>query len=130
MKIFLPTVALFLGAFASSVAQPVSAEAPAPKPPRPTIVVTTEPIEVPRFVFFRNLTVGDQGEDVELLQAFMESKGFLTMPAGVRRGYFGPMLRAALAAWQAARGISPAAGYFGPISRSRANLERLGLEPR
>ncbi|MEX2013336.1 MAG: hypothetical protein WD897_00260, partial [Parcubacteria group bacterium] len=32
--------------------------------------------------------------------------------------YFGPLTRAAVAQWQAANGITPAVGYFGPISRA------------
>jgi hypothetical protein len=43
------------------------------------------------------------------------------MPAGVAYGYFGPLTKAAVAKWQAANGVSPAAGYWGPISRAKAN---------
>ena len=39
------------------------------------------------------------------------------MPAGVSKGYFGSLTRTAVAIWQAANGITPAVGYFGPISR-------------
>jgi hypothetical protein len=41
------------------------------------------------------------------------------MPAGVSKGYFGALTKSAVMKWQAAVGISPAAGYFGPISRAK-----------
>jgi len=68
--------------------------------------------------FNTNLTVGSTGADVTALQQFLVSKGFLQMPVNVSYGYFGPITRAAVAAWQAANGIAPAVGYFGPISRA------------
>jgi peptidoglycan hydrolase-like protein with peptidoglycan-binding domain len=71
--------------------------------------------------FNRNLTIGSSGADVAALQTILVSGGYLVMPQGVAKGYFGPLTRSAVARWQAAVGISPAAGYFGPISRSRIN---------
>jgi hypothetical protein len=68
--------------------------------------------------FNTNLTIGSTGADVTALQQFLVSKGFLQMPVNVSYGYFGTLTRAAVAAWQAANGISPAVGYFGPISRA------------
>ncbi len=41
-------------------------------------------------------------------------------PAGAT-GFFGAQTTSALAAFQAANGISPAAGYFGPITRAKVN---------
>ncbi len=67
--------------------------------------------------YTRDLTIGSRGTDVIALQTFLISKGF-SIPAGPT-GYFGIQTRAALAAFQAANGISPAAGYFGPITRAR-----------
>jgi peptidoglycan hydrolase-like protein with peptidoglycan-binding domain len=66
----------------------------------------------------RDLTIGAQGSDVADLQAFLVADGKLVMPAGVSMGYFGPLTRSALAAYQAANGIAPAVGYFGPITRA------------
>lgn len=62
------------------------------------------------------LTMGSTGSEVVKLQQVLVSKGFLTMPAGVAMGTFGPLTKAALAAWQAANGVSPAVGYYGSIS--------------
>jgi hypothetical protein len=69
--------------------------------------------------FTVNLTVGSRGADVSALQAWLISKGG-SIPAGAT-GFFGAQTQAALAAWQAANGVSPAAGYFGPITRAKVN---------
>lgn len=71
--------------------------------------------------FNSDLTIGSTGADVTALQSFLESKGVLTMPVGVAKGYFGSLTQAALAAYQTSQGISPAAGYFGPITRANVN---------
>jgi len=68
--------------------------------------------------FARNLTVGDTGSDVAQLQFFLEQKGFLVMPAGVSRGYFGSLTKVALSRYQANASVVPAYGYFGPITRA------------
>lgn len=71
--------------------------------------------------FTTDLTVGSTGAHVTALQQFLVSKGFLTMPAGVAYGYFGTLTQSALGKYQASVGISPAAGYFGPITRAHVN---------
>ncbi len=73
------------------------------------------------YTFTMDLTVGSTGQGVVELQKVLVAKGFLTMPAGVPMGYFGLLTRSAVAAWQASVGITPAVGYFGPISRARMN---------
>ncbi len=40
------------------------------------------------------------------------------MPPNVAYGYFGSLTRMAVASWQEANGITPAVGFFGPISRA------------
>jgi len=69
--------------------------------------------------FTQNLTIGSRGADVTALQNWLISRGF-SIPAGAT-GYFGTQTRAAVAAWQASANISPAVGYFGPISRGVVN---------
>ena len=69
--------------------------------------------------FTRDLTIGSTGADVTALQNWLIGKGN-AIPAGAT-GYFGAQTQAALAAWQAANGVSPAAGYFGPITRAKVN---------
>lgn len=72
----------------------------------------------------RNLTVGSEGEDVRRLQQFLNQNGF-TVRTGTGAGapgnestFFGELTRAALARFQAANNITPAVGFFGPITRS------------
>ncbi len=69
--------------------------------------------------FTRDLTIGSTGADVTALQTWLISKGF-AISAGAT-GYFGAQTQAALAAYQAANAITPAAGYFGPITRAKVN---------
>lgn len=75
------------------------------------------------YAYTRNLTVGSKGADVVALQTYLESKGFLTIPAGVSKGYFGPLTKSSLASYQASMGISPAVGYFGPITMGRVSAD-------
>ncbi len=65
--------------------------------------------------YSRNLTVGSRGTDVTSLQTLLAAKGFLMVEP---TGYFGSLTKAALSAWQSSVGISPASGYFGPITRA------------
>lgn len=71
--------------------------------------------------YTRDLTLGSTGADVVALQSFLESKGHLTIPAGTSKGYFGALTQSALAKYQAAVMISPAAGYFGPMTRAKVS---------
>ncbi len=72
--------------------------------------------------YSRNLTLGSTGSDVAMLQSFLETKGLLTMPLGVSKGYFGGLTKAALAKYQAQENIAPAYGYFGPLTRARVSV--------
>lgn len=67
------------------------------------------------------LTVGSQGANVTALQNFMISQG-QSIPAGAT-GYFGSQTQAALAGWQAANGVSPAVGYYGPITKAAVDAK-------
>jgi peptidoglycan hydrolase-like protein with peptidoglycan-binding domain len=69
--------------------------------------------------FTRDLTIGSKGSDVTALQTWLIAKGY-SVPAGAT-GYFGSQTKAALSAYQAANAISPAVGYFGPITRAHVN---------
>jgi hypothetical protein len=48
----------------------------------------------------------------------LEKGGYLTIPAGTSKGYFGALTKSAVAKWQAAVGL-PSTGYFGPMSRAK-----------
>lgn len=69
--------------------------------------------------FTRALTVGSEGSDVKCLQDYLTPTYFTN--AGGSTGYFGPVTAAAVAAWQTANGVMPAAGYFGPVSQAKYN---------
>ncbi|OGG44176.1 hypothetical protein A2841_03085 [Candidatus Kaiserbacteria bacterium RIFCSPHIGHO2_01_FULL_48_10] len=76
--------------------------------------------------FTRSLDVGNSGDDVLALQKFLNAYGFTISDSGVgspgnETTYFGGKTRAALAKFQAANGISPAVGYFGPKTRAVVN---------
>ena len=86
---------------------------------QPTTPVT--PSTGAGYQFTTDLTIGSKGADVIALQDVLISKGFLTMPAGVAKGYFGTLTQTAVSKWQASAGITPAAGYVGPKSRAALN---------
>ena len=65
--------------------------------------------------FTRDLTVGSKGADVTALQDALKAGGYMSASA---TGYFGALTKAGVMAWQTAKGVSPAAGYFGPKSRA------------
>jgi peptidoglycan hydrolase-like protein with peptidoglycan-binding domain len=67
------------------------------------------------------LTIGSQGADVTALQNFLIGAG-MSIPAGAT-GYFGSQTQSALAAWQAANGVSPAVGYYGPITKAEMDAK-------
>ncbi len=79
--------------------------------------------------FTRDLTLGSTGADVIELQTWLEMKGMLMIPAGVSKGYFGALTQSALARYQASVGISPAVGYFGPITRAKVAMDTTPVTP-
>lgn len=70
------------------------------------------------YAFTQDLTIGSQNAEVTALQNYLSGGGYFAVAS---TGYFGPITQSALAAWQAANGVSPAAGYWGPISRAKYN---------
>ncbi len=77
-----------------------------------------------------NLELGATGSEVRALQQFLNSKGFMVATTGAgspgnETTIFGLLTQSALAAYQSANGISPAIGYFGPITR--AQMKAAGL---
>lgn len=84
--------------------------------------------------FSRNLTVGSRGADVMDLQKTLNAAGFAVSASGAgsvgnETTYFGPATRAALAKFQASKGISPAVGYFGPLTRANVNALATATTP-
>ncbi len=71
--------------------------------------------------FTRSLMMGTKGNDVTCLQDYLKSTGHFSYSGG-STGYFGGITKSAVAAWQAANGVSPAVGYFGTISRAKYDM--------
>jgi hypothetical protein len=74
-------------------------------------------------IFTRNLSVGAVGADVQMLQMYLNTHGFLVASSGPgslehETTTFGMLTRSALAKFQASVGITPAAGYFGLKTRA------------
>jgi peptidoglycan hydrolase-like protein with peptidoglycan-binding domain len=69
--------------------------------------------------FTRDLTICDRGSDVRALQEILIAAGDLHITTPTT--YFGSFTQTALAEYQQAHGITPAAGYFGPKTRAWVN---------
>jgi hypothetical protein len=74
--------------------------------------------------FTRSLFLGVVGEDVKCLQQYLNGAGYTVSASGAgspgnETTYYGSRTQAAVAAWQAGNGVSPAVGYFGPISQAK-----------
>ena len=88
-----------------------------PVTPTPTIPAPTGSVS-----FSRDLTLNSVGEDVRVLQRFLNTHGYTVAVTdagsfGSETTYFGPATRAAVIRFQIAKGITPAAGYVGQITR-------------
>jgi len=68
--------------------------------------------------FTRSLAMKSKGDDVKCLQSYLMSTGDYTYSGGAT-GFFGSVTKAAVMAWQKANSVSPASGYFGPISQAK-----------
>ena len=81
----------------------------------------------PSPVFTRNLRVGDSGSDVTALQELLIREG--VYPEAIVSGYFGELTRRAVARFQekyaseilTPAGLTKGTGYFGPLTRAKAN---------
>jgi peptidoglycan hydrolase-like protein with peptidoglycan-binding domain len=90
----------------------------------PTTTTTPAPCTPTGTTFLRSLTLGSVGADVKALQQFLNQKGYkvaVTGPGspGLETTYFGPATKAAVIRFQAATGIVPASGLFGPLTRAK-----------
>ena len=72
-------------------------------------------------LFTKNMSVGSTGEEVANLQTLLQELGYLFIPVDSTKGYFGSVTRSTLANFQLDRGISPADGVFGPLTRAVVN---------
>jgi hypothetical protein len=102
-------------------------------PTTPPVVTVTVPTSNPAtppaqaaVTFIRSLGTGAKGADVLQLQKYLNTHGAtVSMKGAGSLGHegtvFGPATRAALAKFQKAHGISPATGFFGPLTRAYLN---------
>lgn len=81
------------------------------------VAAATEPT-LPSTAFFRSLSIGNRGTAVTELQTMLVEKGFLVIPRGVSKGYFGPLTRAAVVKYQASIGLS-STGIFDAATRAK-----------
>jgi peptidoglycan hydrolase-like protein with peptidoglycan-binding domain len=79
------------------------------------------------YTFNVNLTVGSTGTDVMNLQKVLNMSADTKVAnsgngsPGMETSYFGPATKAAVIKFQNKYGITPAAGYVGPITRAKLN---------
>lgn len=76
-------------------------------------------------MYNEDLSFGSRGDRVVRLQTLLEEKGYLVIPAGVTKGYFGPLTKAAVMKYQAALGVK-STGYYGPLTRAAINVMTQG----
>ncbi len=74
-------------------------------------------------LFTRDLDIGASGADVRALQEYLNTHGYVLVSdgpgsVGHETGLFGGLTRAALIRFQIANNISPAVGFFGPVTRA------------
>jgi peptidoglycan hydrolase-like protein with peptidoglycan-binding domain len=69
--------------------------------------------------FDTDLRQGDRGTAVVALQQFLIAQRLLS--ADNATGFFGSLTLAAVRAFQSQQGISPISGFFGPLTRARAD---------
>ena len=80
-------------------------------------------------VFKTSLTIGSLGSEVKMLQQFLNAHGYKVAASGLgspgnETTRFGAATKAALIKYQKAKGITPAAGYFGEKTRAAVNAEK------
>ena len=89
-----------------------------------TVVSAPVPASMPTCCKFpRDLQLGMTGEDVRVLQEFLNAHGHPVAASGPgsdgeETTLFGPATQKALASFQAYKGIRPASGFFGPVTRA------------
>lgn len=76
--------------------------------------------------FDRNLDIGMNGEDIRCLQRYLNATGITIANTGVgspgnETSLFRDLTKQAVIRWQQKHSISPASGFFGPLSRQKYN---------
>ncbi len=118
----------------STVVTPTPVVASTPTPtvtPTPSVNTTPAPIVTSNTnpsssTFTRDLYADTTGSDVRALQIYLNTNGYIITPSGPgspgnESDYFGNLMQAALIKFQQDRGIIPASGYFGELTRGIMN---------
>lgn len=64
------------------------------------------------------LTFGSYGPEVKKLQVWLNQHGYQVVPTGSESEYFGPLTHFALLRFQAAAGVRPTSGIYGPLTKT------------
>lgn len=93
---------------------------------KPEIKLTAPVKQSTAYTFKRDLKYGMSGTDVKELQKYLNLNGFAVAKSGTgslgkETNQFGPATRNALIKFQKAKGITPAAGYFGLVTKKVVN---------
>ena len=91
-----------------------------------TAYLNTVKIKSTPVAFIRTLALNSEGADVKALQKYLNAKGYVIAVKGPgsngnETARFGILTQKALARFQKANNISPAIGFFGPITRAFIN---------
>ena len=87
------------------------------------------------FEFTRNLFIGSRGNDVKMLQKALNASADTQVAVsgagspGNETEYFGPATRNAVIKFQQKTGVTPALGYFYPLTRAEMNKKVAGSTP-
>src|SRR3989344_3690291 len=78
------------------------------------------------YTFTRSHSMGQSGGEVMWIQKFLNNHGAMVSASGAgsmgnESSYFGAKTKAAVAKFQAANGVAPAVGFWGPLTRAKAN---------
>ncbi len=87
--------------------------------PKPAPIPLGQVLGESKMMFMQDLYYGLYGSNVQELQKRLRAEGFFTYPTDT--GYFGPITRTAVIAYQNAHGIAPAVGFVGPLTRGSLN---------
>lgn len=82
--------------------------------------------ESPNILVNQDMTLGSTGQGVVVLQGLMSELGYLDVPAGIPFGYYGSLTKNAVARYQASISVSPAIGYFGPVTKTAMHSDFSG----
>ncbi|MBU0749902.1 Ig-like domain-containing protein, partial [Patescibacteria group bacterium] len=93
------------------------------------VAATSVPVST-NITMVRDLEYLMTGDDVRQLQVLLNANKYALTSSGVGSGgnetdYFGTLTRTALSRYQTANGITPAVGYFGPLTR--AQMKSVGI---